>query len=40
MQLILDSDLNYQVEGQAEPLIFEPHIDWATFTEPNIIQAY
>jgi hypothetical protein len=24
----------------AEPLVFEPQIDWARFTEPSIIHAY
>jgi len=26
-------------EGAA-PLVFMPHVDWQTFTEPNIIHAY
>jgi len=41
MQIEVDSDLRYRIEeGGAEPLVFEPHVDWATFTEPNIIHAY
>jgi hypothetical protein len=37
----LDSELRYQVASEgAEPLLFEPSIDWATFTAPNIIHAY
>ena len=43
LYLTLDSDLRYQVrdadEG-AEPLVFQPLIDWTTFTEPNIIDAF
>lgn len=43
LHLTIDSDLRYQVpeadEG-AEPLVFQPLIDWATFTEPNIIDAF
>jgi hypothetical protein len=40
---MIDSDLRYQVseaEAGAEPLVFQPLIDWATFTEPNIIDAF
>lgn len=37
----LDSEMRYRVHSQgAEPLVFEPHIQWETFTEPTIIQAY
>jgi hypothetical protein len=37
----VNSELRYRVdEAEAVPLVFEPHINWATFTEPNIIQAY
>jgi hypothetical protein len=33
--------MRYQVHSQgAEPLVFEPHIQWETFTEPTIIHAY
>lgn len=33
--------MQYQVASEgAEPLLFEPSVDWATFTEPNIIHAY
>ncbi len=39
--ITLDSEMKYHVEEVgAEPLVFEPHINWATFTEPNIIHAY
>jgi hypothetical protein len=41
MQIEVDSELQYRVaEEGAEPLIFLPHINWATFSEPNIIDAY
>jgi hypothetical protein len=41
MHITLDSELRYSVnEKGAEPLVFEPHINWETFTEPNIIHAY
>jgi hypothetical protein len=41
--LTIDSDLRYHVFGAdegAEPLVFQPLIDWTTFTEPNIIDAF
>ncbi len=28
-----------RTEG-AEPLVFEPQLDWSRFTEPSIIHAY
>jgi hypothetical protein len=41
IQIDMDSELKYRVhEEQAKPLVFEPHIEWATFQEPNIIHAY
>jgi hypothetical protein len=41
MHIEVDSALQYRVmEEGAEPLVFLPQIDWATFTEPNIIDAY
>jgi hypothetical protein len=43
LHLTIDSDLRYQVRGAdagAEPLVFQPLIDWATFTDPNIIHAF
>jgi len=37
----MDGEMNYQVtEEDAHPLIFEPHLDWANFSEPHIIDAY
>ena len=41
MHLTVDSDMRYQVsETGAEPLVFQPQIDWSNFTEPNIIDAF
>lgn len=41
LEITLDSKLNYAVSDETvAPLIFEPHINWAEFTEPNIIHAY
>jgi hypothetical protein len=37
----MDSDLKYQVEDKgAYPLVFQPQIDWESFTEPNIIDDF
>ena len=41
MNIEVDSELRCRVgEEGVEPLVFQPHINWATFTEPNIIHAY
>jgi hypothetical protein len=41
MQLTLDSDLQVLAsETGADPLVFEPHVDWENFTEPNIIDRF
>ena len=41
MTISVDSDLHYDVaEEGAEPIVFEPRIDWSTFHEPNIIGHY
>jgi hypothetical protein len=41
MHITVDSELEVRVaEEGAAPLVFEPHIDWDTFSEPNIIHAY
>ncbi len=41
IQIAVDGDMRYRVQTpDAEPLIFEPDLDWATFAEPNIIHAY
>ena len=41
MTITIDSDMKFSVcEDGAEPLVFMPHVDWETFAEPNIIDAY
>ena len=41
MRIELDNKLRRRAYDEgAEPLVFTPNIDWATFTEPNIIHAY
>jgi len=41
MRLIVDSQLTYDVlEGGPDPLVFEPDVDWAAFTDPSIIHGY
>jgi hypothetical protein len=41
MRLTLDRDLAVlDQDHDAAPLIFMPNVDWDTFTEPNIIDAY
>lgn len=41
MRIEVDSELRCRVEDAgAEPLVFQPQINWATFSEPNIIAAY
>lgn len=41
LRLQIDSDMNCRVltEG-AEPLVFEPHIDWQNFSAPSIVDDY
>ncbi len=37
----LDEQLRGEViEGNPEPLVFSPDVDWDTFDEPNITHAY
>lgn len=37
----LDSQMRYVIHtAGAEPLVFQPHINWDEFSEPNIIHAY
>jgi hypothetical protein len=39
--IILDSNMNFRISPEdAEPLIFSPQVDWASFSDPNIIQAF
>lgn len=41
MTLSVDSELQFRVaERDAQPLVFEPRVDWSTFREPNIIKHY
>lgn len=41
MRFVCGSDLKFQVlEGRSDALLFEPEVDWTTFTEPNITLAY
>jgi Zn ribbon nucleic-acid-binding protein len=41
MHIQIDSELKYRVrEPEAQPLIFEPSVDWATFDQANIIDGY
>jgi len=41
MRIEMGSELKYRVaDEEAEPLVFVPHVNWVTFTEPNIIDAY
>jgi hypothetical protein len=41
LHMSIDSELNSRVrEKDAEPLLFEPEIDWATFQGANIINDY
>jgi len=42
MRIRVDSELRYEViePAGAQPMLFEPHVDWSTFTEPNIIRRY
>ena len=37
----VDQDLNFTLTSKdAVPLLFEPDIDWAGFSGPNIIDGY
>ena len=41
MRIEVDSELRCRVgEEEAEPLVFEPHINGAPFSDRNIIHAY
>jgi hypothetical protein len=41
MRITVGSDMEVSVHDEgAEPLVFMPQIDWETFAEPNIIDAY
>jgi hypothetical protein len=41
MRIILDSEMHFSgLDQDAEPLVFMPQVDWDTFADPNIIDAY
>jgi len=41
MRITLGSDMKLSADDQgADPLVFLPQVDWAHFSEPNIIDAY
>ena len=41
IRLHIDGDLNVEVLSPgADPYVFEPHLDWKTFSAPNIIHDY
>ncbi len=41
LHIVVDEQLRWRVrESKAKPRVFLPHIDWATFREPNIINDY
>jgi len=41
MRIDVASDLSYRVPNRgAQPILFEPEVDWLTFAEPNIIHGY
>ena len=41
MRLTVDSELRFRVhDAGAEPLVFSPQVDWATFEEQNITHAF
>ena len=41
LRLTVDSDLGYEIHSDgAQPLVFEPHVDWGAVTAPNIIGFY
>jgi hypothetical protein len=40
MRFEIDSELHCRVIQGNEPLVFLPDVNWATFSEPNIIHAY
>lgn len=41
LEMTMTSDLRLDVlTPNAEPLVFEPEIDWRNFGAPNILDAY
>ena len=41
LRLTVNDDMVTEVRSEgAEPLVLEPHIDWASFHAPTIVDAY
>ena len=41
LHVVVDSEMRSRVlEETAEPLVFEPEVNWEAFREPNIIHRY
>ena len=41
LEIVVSSDMKIvSVSEGAEPMVFQPHVDWVGFNEPNIIHAY
>ncbi len=41
IRLSVDSGLGFRVlDGDSQPLVFEPDVQWVDFTDPNIIDGY
>jgi hypothetical protein len=41
LRLTVDSELRFRLPDEtAEPLVFSPQVNWATFEEPNITHAF
>jgi len=39
--ITLDSKMKFRIkQKEAKPLVFSPQVDWASFSEPNIIQSF
>jgi len=39
--ITLDSRLNFRISpDDAEPIILSPQVDWESFSDPNILQAF
>jgi hypothetical protein len=41
LEITVDSEMGFEVLSEgAEPLVFSPQIDWNTFKQANIIDAF
>jgi hypothetical protein len=41
LRLTVDRELRFRLRDEtADPLVFSPQVDWATFEEPNITHAF